>query len=396
MRLICTLKDAQLGLALGQALKESGIENEIQMDNNSDWGSEEYGETTCRVWVIDEDQVEKAQQIKDAFLLNPKQYEPAAADPKKIDLSLEPIHQALKNSSKKILEKAKETPRSFETPMGPVTRWILMICSLLFLYMSLTAPVINFKIPPNIPPLPVYSSPIEKKLLFDYPEAYQLVDKFVKAYGLGALHQEADLPKEGKYLLEKASSTPYWKGYYSQIVNNLNNTPNINETAAPLFERIREGEVWRLFTPALLHSDIFHILFNMLWLAILGKQLEQKLGITRYLILTLALGIFSNIMQYLMGGPNFIGYSGILCGMLAFIWVRQRKTPWEGYLLQKSTFGFIAFFILTMFLIQVASFFSEVYYQQSLAPGIVNTAHLSGALMGWLLGKLEFFSQRHI
>lgn len=397
MRLVCTLKDPQAGTSLSQYLQSKGIDNELQMNTDQDWGSEQYGESSYRIWVIDEDQVEEAQKIVDNFLKDPGNDVYKIESKKKSDLNLEPIQQALKNSSAKIIQKAKEAPRSFENPMGPVTRWILIICSTLFMMMSLTEPVINFKVPENIPSLPVYASPIEKNLLFDYPDTYQFVDKFIKAYGVESLHKEANVSEEGKFLLEKAQTTPYWKGYYKILVDFLKGKPDFAKgLEAPMFERIKEGEVWRLFTPCLLHSDIFHILFNMLWFAILGKQLEQKLGIPRYLFFTLFVGIFSNIPQYLMGGANFIGYSGILCGMLTFIWARQRKAPWEGYLLQRSTFGFIAFFILTMFLIQVASFFTEVYYQQSLAPGIANTAHLSGAFLGYLLGKMDFFSQRHI
>lgn len=396
MRLICTLNNPEVGTSLSSYLQSKGIENQLQIEANQDWGSDEYGNATCRVWVIDEDMVEQAQAISEEFLKNPQNPDFKIEDKKKPDLSFEPLQKAFKNSSAKIIERAKETPRSFESPMGPITRSILIICSLLFALMAMTEPTINFKIPENVPPLPVYASPVEKELLYDYPNAYLYVDKFIQAYGRESLHNEVNLTAEGKFLLERAQTTPYWRGFYQKIVDALTGVKTTSEPLPPLFERIREGQIWRLFTPCLLHSDIFHILFNMLWFAILGKQLEQKLGIPRYLFFTLAVGIFSNTLQYLMGGANFIGYSGILCGMLTFIWARQRTTPWEGYLLQKSTFGFIAFFILTMFLIQVASFFSEVYYQQSLAPGIANTAHLSGALIGYLMGKMKFFSQRHI
>ena len=43
----------------------------------------------------------------------------------------------------------------------------------------------------------------------------------------------------------------------------------------PLFEKIRQGELWRLFTPCILHRDFLHILFNMIWVWILVKQIEE-------------------------------------------------------------------------------------------------------------------------
>jgi GlpG protein len=150
--------------------------------------------------------------------------------------------------------------------------------------------------------------------------------------------------------------------------------------------------VWRLFTPCLLHANIIHILFNLLWFMILGKLIEFRLGIARYLLLIVAVGIFSNTAQYLMSGAEFLGISGVLCGMIAFIWMRQRCAAWEGYELQPGTFAFFMFFILTMAAIQFLSFVLEFYNGTTLSVGIANTAHLSGALAGFILGRMKFFS----
>ena len=163
-------------------------------------------------------------------------------------------------------------------------------------------------------------------------------------------------------------------------------------TGSHLIEKIRDGEFWRLFTPCLMHNDILHILFNMLWLIVLGKQLEQRLGIRRYLLLVLLTGIFSNTCQYLMSGSDFLGFSGVLCAMLAFIWIRQKIAPWEGYPLERSTIAFMMVFILAMSIIQIGSFFLENQYQISISPGIANTAHLSGAFIGICMACLPCFA----
>jgi len=62
---------------------------------------------------------------------------------------------------------------------------------------------------------------------------------------------------------------------------------------APFLEKIRQGEVWRLFSPVLLHGTWLHILFNMAWLWLLGRQIEQRLGILKYLIFSVIVGVIA-------------------------------------------------------------------------------------------------------
>jgi len=133
----------------------------------------------------------------------------------------------------------------------------------------------------------------------------------------------------------------------------------------------------------------------MLWLIVLGKQIEQRLTPWRYAIFILVVGVISNIAQYLMSGPNFIGFSGILIGMLTFVWVRQKRTAWEGYQIDRSSFIFMLIFIFGMAAIQLASFFVEKSFEWSFAPNIANMAHLIGGVVGYILGRLNFFSWRH-
>ena len=277
--------------------------------------------------------------------------------------------------------------------LGWITQGFLGICIALFVISHFLLPAIKHS---NISSTPLlFTSPIEKTLLYDYPKFYEYINQMIRLYGPEGFEHPENLPPEGKALVKKINTTPYWPGYYQLILKG--NWSDLKEGLEkyPSFEKIREGQMWRFFTPCLLHGDVFHILFNMLWLISLGRQIEKKITPWRYILLILLIGIISNTAQYLMSGPNFIGFSGILVGMLAFIWVRQKKAPWEGYQIDRSTMLFMLIFILGMAAIQSFSFFLEKSFEWDFSPNIANMAHLTGGLVGYLLGKMNFFSWRH-
>lgn len=212
------------------------------------------------------------------------------------------------------------------------------------------------------------------------------------AYELAPIQQELlfDIPP---YLYHTQGNndlrphTPSWEGVVPLLAQG-----GWRALRGPLpqdfFGKIREGQGWRLFTPALLHGGWLHLLFNMAWLISLGKQVEERIGIGKYLVLSLVLGITANVTQYLASGPIFLGYSGIIAGLVGFIWMRQRKFPWEGYPLPKSTILFITAFIALMLGIQIVCFILKTPFP------IANSAHLAGASLGLILGRLSYFSRK--
>ena len=132
----------------------------------------------------------------------------------------------------------------------------------------------------------------------------------------------------------------------------------------------------------------------MVWLLLLGTQIEMRIGTWPFLAFIIVVAIISNISQYLITGPAFIGFSGVVCGMAFFIRSRQKVAPWEGYQMSNAVFQFIIFFIGVLAILSTITFFLEVYESGSFPVAIANTAHLTGALTGYLLGRLNFFSWR--
>ncbi len=91
---------------------------------------------------------------------------------------------------------------------------------------------------------------------------------------------------------------------------------------------IWQSEPWRLFTPMFLHFGLMHIAFNLWWLKDLGTAIERVFSARYLLIFVLVTAAFSHVLEYVISGPTkFGGMSGVVYGLLAFIWVRGRLDP---------------------------------------------------------------------
>lgn len=192
------------------------------------------------------------------------------------------------------------------------------------------------------------------------------------------------------------SSSRDWPGFYTLLLNQLPLLPSL--ASYPVFSSIKQGEIWRLVTPALLHGNFIHLFFNMLCLWVLGQQVEERLGRLRYILLTLLFAIITNTAQYLMTGPLFVGYSGIIAGLIGFIWMRQKNAPWEGYNLSRTAASFFMVFIGVMLAWQIFSFivhrFQINFLLNVASTNIANTAHIAGILCGILFAKIPIFYRK--
>jgi GlpG protein len=109
--------------------------------------------------------------------------------------------------------------------------------------------------------------------------------------------------------------------------------------------------------------------------------------------LVILIAIVSNVAQYLMGGPYFIGISGVVVGLGGFIWMRQRKAPWEGYSVQKSALLLLFFFVGAMVALDGVIWGLRLFFTKLPTLQIANTAHVVGGITGILLGRLPWFKK---
>jgi len=144
----------------------------------------------------------------------------------------------------------------------------------------------------------------------------------------------------------------------------------------------KTNDWWRLFTPALMHGGIFHLLFNMLWAWELGARIEHYIGRVNCLIIILVSGIFSNVVEYFVSETiYFRGYSGVVYAYLGFLWVfgnakndKILQIPIGLYYFMFIWLGLGVFGLVDIFM-----------------PGdakVANGAHVGGLIAGLALGKL--------
>ena len=148
-----------------------------------------------------------------------------------------------------------------------------------------------------------------------------------------------------------------------------------------------------LVTSMFLHGDILHIGSNMLYLWIFGNNIEDRLGILRYVLFYFITGFVAAGAQIVIDPsstiPN-IGASGAIAGVLGAYVVLFPNA-------KVTTLIFFFYFIRIVdisavwllgwwFLLQVFSGVSSLGFPSQ--GGVAFFAHIGGFVAGWLLIRL--------
>ena len=141
------------------------------------------------------------------------------------------------------------------------------------------------------------------------------------------------------------------------------------------FPEILDGQVWRLVTPIFLHGGIIHLAFNMLWLYQLGGAIEKNEGKLYLLAVTLVGAAICNTAQYVVSGPSFLGFSGVIYAYLGYVWMMSRYQPGSRYFVTRDTIIWMVGWIV-------------VCYTGVLGP-VANTEHVVGFMIGTAFGFMR-------
>lgn len=144
-------------------------------------------------------------------------------------------------------------------------------------------------------------------------------------------------------------------------------------------------EPWRMITPMFLHFGALHIIFNLVFWMELGSVIERFQSSQQLLLVTVVTAVSSSLAQFFSTGPNFGGLSGVVYGLLGYLWLYGLSNPRAGYGLRRE--------IVIMMLGWL------VFCYVFLPDVVANEAHLFGFISGALLGaavgyyrRIRFFS----
>jgi len=134
---------------------------------------------------------------------------------------------------------------------------------------------------------------------------------------------------------------------------------------------VKSGEVWRLITAGFLHGGIFHLLFNMYALYLIGTQIENFVGKGKFLIIYFYSMICASLMSCIMNPYSIsVGASGAIFGLLGSL-------VYFGYYYRLYLSSVLKNQIIPVIILNLLLGF--------MMTGIDNAAHIGGLIGGILI-----------
>ena len=137
---------------------------------------------------------------------------------------------------------------------------------------------------------------------------------------------------------------------------------------------VKAGEIFRLFTCMFLHIGLLHLICNMYSLYIIGKEIENLYGKTKFLIIYILSGICGSLLSIAFSHNTVsAGASGAIFGLLgALLYFGYYYRTYLGATIRSS--------VLPVIIVNLVIGF--------LSSGIDNAAHIGGLVGGILVSML--------
>jgi len=152
----------------------------------------------------------------------------------------------------------------------------------------------------------------------------------------------------------------------------------------PLY--LTDGDnLYTLFTQMFVHGDILHVIFNMLFLYLIGVQLEDRIGKPRFAAVYFVAGVAGVLVQSMVdwgSGTYILGASGAISGAMGAMLLLYPRDQ-------------IPFFLGPIFIpripvwLSVGSWFGiQVFLAFTDGGAVAYAAHIGGFLAGMVVANL--------
>ena len=145
-------------------------------------------------------------------------------------------------------------------------------------------------------------------------------------------------------------------------------------------------QYWRLLTSAFMHFGFSHILGNMVVLAFIGDNLERALGRWKYILFYLVCAVGSGLCS---------------CGVAMLLHRNSVSAGASGAIFGVA--GGILYVLLMnhgrledLSVLQIGVFIIYTFYRGLISSSVDNIAHLSGAVIGFLMAMLLYRNQNKV
>ena len=156
-----------------------------------------------------------------------------------------------------------------------------------------------------------------------------------------------------------------------------------------------------LLTSMFLHGGWLHLLGNMLFLWVFGRNLEDLIGGGRFLVFYLVCGLVAGVVQVIANPyarvPT-IGASGAIAGVMGAYLIKFPRSQIDTLVLLFIFFTRLAipgpFYLLFWFALQFLNGFESIGERSYTGGGVAYFAHIGGFVAGLLLIRLFPSRQR--
>lgn len=254
MRLVVSLEDAQQAEKFSLFLLERGIENQVEAKTQNQ----------NLIWVLDEDNIPKAQSCLKEFAKSPQWVPSPSLVRKKREEELqkeaerflaqnpnplsgeEPNQNPLEDLPQEDSSNSPQVNVRKGRSMGKLTLFITCSCILLYLWAFIGSPTkIELPSGESFTSSYLFTTPYNQ-LIYESPLAYQYASKFLENLRQSGNSEEYIKGDAAYEDMHQFQTSPYWHGFYeTYFVPDTAATYSLNKSFAqnPQFEQIAQGEI---------------------------------------------------------------------------------------------------------------------------------------------------------